>query len=65
MCYVLALSQQGIYPEFVLFSSSSSLICCARTQEGQLPRKSHFKSVADRRNVVWPLRRAEAPQTRP
>jgi len=64
MCYVLTLSQQGIYPEFVFFSSSS-LICCTRTQEGQLPLKSHFKTVADRENVGWPLKGAEAPQTCP
>jgi hypothetical protein len=44
---------------------SFSLICCARTLEGQLPLKSHFKTVADRENVGWPLGRAEAPQTRP
>ena len=49
----------------IYVSSSPPLSCCARTQEEQLPLKSHFKTVADRENVGWPLRRAEAPQTRP
>jgi hypothetical protein len=45
-----------------IYVFSSPPLSCARTQEEQLSLKPHFKTVADRENVGWPLRRAEAPQ---